>query len=451
MPTQKLSDKSIKNAKAPDGGRLMLWDSVVADDASLPGSFGIRVTSTGVKSWIIMYRVEDATAPRGVKQQYRKIGAYPALSLGKARDVARDALKLVGQGIDPIKAKEAEKQKVASIKTVREAVEVFMTRHVKKNNRSWHEIERVFNTYVVPKLGDKPLPSVGPGDIHDLLDGLVDAGHPYMANRLFAHTRKFFNWCAERSWVEDPPTKNIKKPAEEEARDRVLDDAEIKLFWESSGELGWPFGPLLKVLLLTGQRRNEVAGMRWVDLDFKKKVWTMPKGATKSKRQHDVPLSDGVVALLEALPKVTVLDEKTGNDVKSPYVFSTNGKKPVSGFSKSKKRLDDVISTTILKEQGSSKWTDEELDEVRLTAWRIHDIRRTAASGMAKIGIAPHVIEKVLNHSTGQISGVAAVYNRHEYLKEKTDALNAWARALDAIVQSDSRGENIINLPERGQ
>ena len=424
MPTQKLTDKAIKNAMAPDSGRAMLWDSVVADETSLPGSFGLRVTANGVKSWIIMYRIEDPKNPGKVKQQYRKFGSYPSLSLAVARETAREALKLAGQGIDPIQAKEAEKREVASIKSVGEAVEVFIKRYAKQKNRSWKEGERVFNVYIVPRMVERPLPSITPTDIHDVLDALMDAKHPYMANRVFAHTRKFFNWCAARHWITEPPTKHISRPAEEEARDRILDNGEIERVWQGCDDLGWPFGPYFKLLLITGQRRNEVAGMKWGHIDLSKKLWTLPKEETKAKRQHEVPLSPMAIEILEAVPQ------------KGMYVFSTTGKTPVSGFSRAKERCDKIIAANQLKSKGEKEWTDKELEKNLIPAWRLHDIRRTVASGMAEIGIAPHVIEKVLNHSTGQISGVAAVYNRHTYLREKTDALSAWARALEAVIVS---------------
>ena len=416
MPTQKLTDKTIKNAKAPDSGRVVLWDGVVANEASLPGSFGLRVTANGVKSWIIMYRIEDPKRPGKIMQQYRKIGSYPSLTLGQAREAAREALKLAGQGIDPIEAKASEKQKVADIKTVKEAIDAFVKRHVKKKNRSWKTIERSFALHVVPVLGERPLPSVTPTDIHELLDRLMDSGQPYAANRVLAHVRKFFHWCVERQWISEPPTRNIKSPGEEQARDRVMDNNEIKSLWSACDVVGWPFGPSFKLLMLTGQRRNEVAGMKWADIDFDKNVWSLPKEATKAKRQHDVPLTPMVIEILQDVPR------------NGEYVFSTTGKTPISGFSKAKPRYDKIIAE----------------DVGQIPPWRIHDIRRTVASGMAEIGIAPHVIEKVLNHSTGQISGVAAVYNRHTYLREKTDALSAWARALEAIVQS-SEG-NVVEL-----
>ena len=414
--TVKLTDKTIKNAKAPVGKRAMLWDSMFANDTSLPGSFGLRVTGNGVKSWIIMYRIEDEEEPGTMTQCYKKIGSYPALPLSKARDEAREALKLAGQGIDPIKDKESQKQKVAAIKSVSEAVDSFIKRHVKQKNRSWKSIERSFALHITPVLGEKPLPNVTPGDVHELLDRLMDQGQPYAANRVLAHVRKFFHWCVERQWIAEAPTRHIKSPGNEQARDRILNTEEIISLWSASDVIGWPFGPCFKLLILTGQRRNEVARMKWADIDLKKNLWTLPKEATKAKRQHDIPLAQMVVEILKAVPR------------NGEYVFSTTGKTPVSGFSKVKPRYDKIMI--------------EDIGPV--DPWRIHDIRRTVASGMAQAGIAPHVIEKVLNHSTGQISGVAAVYNRHTYLEEKTEALNVWARSLEAIIEP--KESNVVEL-----
>jgi len=425
MPTQMLYEKTVKNAKAPDGGRAMIWDSAIAEDRSIPGSFGIRVTGGGVKSWIIMFRIDG-------KQQYRKIGSYPALSLAAARDSAREALKSAGRGIDPIRAKAEEKRRVAKIRTVARAVDEFVDKYAKRNNRSWKEVERVLQVYVVPALGDRPLPSITASDIHGLLDALVDAGHPYMANRLLAHTRKFFNWCASRNWIADTPTKNIARPANEEARDRVLSDIEIGLLWRACDDLGWPFGPCFRFLLLTGQRRNEVATMEWANVDLDAGLWTLPRQATKTGRGHEVPLTPMAVQLIQSLPR------------NGPFVFSTTGRSPISGFSKAKARCDSLMVMASLDVDEGGIGAGEGHDGGGIPDWRLHDLRRTAASGMAEIGIAPHVIEKVLNHATGQISGVAAVYNRHQYLREKTDALAAWSRSLASIVEPD--GGNVVEL-----
>lgn len=406
MPTQKLTAKTIENIKPPRSGRLELWDRAISADTNLSGTFGLRVTANGSKSWVVMYRIDG-------KQRRQTIGSFPAYSLSKARGKAREALMLAGQGIDPVEAKKQEKRRVSDIKTVKQAVDDFIKRHAKRHNRSWREVERVFKAYVLPKWEDRPLPSITPADVHEVLDGIMDAGHGYMANRTFAHLRKFFNWCAGRHWISEVPTAVMKPPAKEEARDRILDKEEIKEFWERCEALGWPFGPCLKLLLITGQRRNEVARMKWEHLDLEEGLWTLPKEATKMDRLHEVPLSPMAVEILK------------GASHNGKFVFSTTGKTPISGFSRAKARLDK---------------------DSKLTGWRLHDLRRTAASGMAEIGMAPHVIEKVLNHATGQISGVAAVYNRHLYQREKQDALHAWARALESIIHPGKN--NVIEIRE---
>lgn len=432
MATLMLHEKTVKNATAVDGKRTVIWDSAISMDASLPGSFGVRITSTGVKSWIIMYRIENPKHPGKMKQYYRKIGTYPALSLSAARDLAREALKMVGRGVDPVEAREEVKMAVAAVKTVEEAIDTFISRYAKQKNRSWQEVDRVFRVYIKPKLGGRPLPSIEPGDIHDILDRLMDSGHPYMANRVFAHVRKFFNWCAERHWIDEPPTKNMSRPAIEVSRERVLSNEELLALWNACDDIGWPFGPFYRILLLTAQRRSEVASMKWEQIDFDKAVWTMPPESTKSKRTHDVPLSRSVVNILNGLPRG------------GPFVFSTTGKTPISGFSKVKGKIDALIAASQSKYSSLNTPSAQNLGPDAMPEWRNHDIRRTAASGMAEIGIAPHVIEKVLNHATGQISGVAAVYKRHSYNREKAEALNAWAQALETIVGIGN--DNVITL-----
>lgn len=401
MPNQKLTNKAVANAKPPATGRVRIWDTSVGVDTTLPGSFGLQVTERGVKSWVVMCRIPDARNPRKRKQRFVTLGHYPSLPLGKARDIAREILRQAGQGIDPVEAAGERRREKAAIKTIDEAVNDFIERYAKRNNRSWKETERVFRTYLLPKWKGRPLPSINPADIHEVLDALMDTGNPYMANRLLATVRKFFNWCHERNWISEVPTEGIKAPGKEEARERILNKDEIKAVWNASKDIGWPFGPFVRLLFLTGQRRSEVANMRWDDINSEKSLWTLPKEATKSDRLHEVPLSPAAVEILQDLPR------------KADFVFSTSGRSPISGFSKAKKSLD-------------------RLSEV--TDWQFHDIRRTVASGMAEIDIAPHVIEKVLNHATGQISGVAAVYNRHTYLEQKERALTAWAKALEVIL-----------------
>jgi integrase len=416
VPTIKLTAKAIDNIKPPTGGRTEYWDRSISSDTSLPGSFGLRVTPNGAMAWVLMYRVDNPANPNRKKQRRMTIGGYPAFSLAVARDQAREMLKLAGQGVDPVEARTTKKTEVANEHTVGTAVELFLERHSRRQNKpsTAKEVERVFNVYVLPIWSKRPISSIAPADVDNLIEEQVAAGNGYMANRLLAHTRKFLNWCVERRWLDVSPAAGIKAPAKEVARDRILTKDEIVQFWNGCNDLGWPFGPALKLLLLTGQRRDEVARMQWSHLDLDEHTWTLPKQETKAGRQHEVPLPNQAIEIIKALPR------------NGDFVFTTTGKTPISGFSKIKVRLDEATG---------------------IESWRFHDLRRTTASGMAEIGIAPHVIEKVLNHSTGQISGVAAVYNRHAYRKEMSEALNAWARTIERLVSPG--GDNIIELRGR--
>jgi integrase len=233
-----------------------------------------------------------------------------------------------------------------------------------------------------------------------------------MAKQTHATIRKLFYWALDRGVIDASPCVRVPVPAKAADRDRILNDDELRGVWNACEPLKWPFGPLVRMLILTGQRRDEVATMRWHDIDAGGALWTIPRELTKSDRAHEIPLSSPALHIIAALPKVD-----------ARLVFTTNGKVPVAGFSNAKRRLDEL-----------SQVQDRHL----------HDLRRTAATGMARLGIAPHVVEKVLNHRSGVISGVAAIYNRASYDAEKRAALEAWARKVHAIV--DGEPANVVTI-----
>ena len=200
----------------------------------------------------------------------------------------------------------------------------------------------------------------------------------------------------------------IDSPAAEVARDRVLDDREIKALLSALDKTAYPFGPMFKLLLVLGQRRGEVGSMRWSELDLYAKLWRLPASRSKNGQEHTLPLPDDVVDILCALPRFE------GSDV----VFSFDGVHPAKAFVAAKERIDEKMKEAL----GAA-----------FEPWVIHDLRRTAASGMAGIGVAPHVVERVLNHRSGTIKGVAAVYNRFSYQPEMRSALEAWSRRLAEI------------------
>ncbi|HEV7370696.1 site-specific integrase [Arenibaculum sp.] len=247
-----------------------------------------------------------------------------------------------------------------------------------------------------------------------MLDRIVDRGTRIRANRVFAYTRKFFNWCISRDLIATSPCVGVKPPAEERSRDRVLSAEELRLVWLATERQDWPFGPFVKLLLLTAQRLNEVAGMRWSELDLDAAMWTLPAERAKNDKAHHVPLSVQAIALIRSLPRLDGTD----------FVFTTTGRTPISGFGRAKQRLDETVQT-IRREE--AEVAGESFDKAAaFPEWRFHDFRRTAVTGMAEMGIAPHVADRILNHVQGTIRGVAAVYNRHAYLDERRKALQDW-------------------------
>lgn len=295
-----------------------------------------------------------------------------------------------------------------------------MQRHVSLT-RVEKEYRGAFKNEVLPHWGDRAIDRVERRDIIAMLDRIVDRGVPMRANRVFAYVRKFFNWCVSRDLIAASPCTGVRPPMPEQDRDRVLSDDEVRVLRLAAETLGWPFGPFVTMLLLTAQRLNEVAGMRWAELDLDAALWTLPAERAKNSQAHHVPLSPPAVTLIRSLPRLA----------HSEFLFTTTGATPISGFSRAKMRLDAAM-LSILRNEAMKRGEDP--DTVgRLPEWRFHDIRRTATTGMAQMGIAPHVADRILNHVQGTIRGVAAVYNRHTYLRERRQALELWAEKLATI------------------
>jgi integrase len=313
---------------------------------------------------------------------------------------------------------------------VRSVAEEFIAKYAKPRNRTANEVARMFELHLYPKLGSVRIEAVARRDVLDLLDSVEEKTSGARANRVLANVRRMFSWAVERSIIETSPAANVRAPGQERSRDRVLSDAEVRAFLAACHALGEPFGGLFKLLLLTGQRLDEVASMPWSELDLTGAVWNLPSERTKNKRASTVPLARQSVEILEGLMK------------RSPLVFpatyhrdrSRTEPQPVSGFAVVKRRLDAMM-----------------LDELRRTApeatlpgWRLHDLRRTAASGMARNGAPVFVVEALLNHKSGTISGVAAVYNRFDYADEKQAAASAWANYLDGLAGRSA--DNVVPI-----
>jgi integrase len=399
-----LTTKAVENAK-PDGNRREIPDGL------LTGLY-LVVQPTGAKSWAVRYR-------HGGKPRKLTLGAYPAIELGDAREAAKEALQAVAKGKDPATQKKADREEARAGRNLFEnVVAEFLERHA-KGKRTYSEIKRMFDHDVIPAWKGRRVQEITRRDVIELMDGLTDRGVGTMTNRVFSIIRKLFNWAVSRDIVTGSPCVGMRPPAQEASRDRVLSNDEIQRFWKATGAAGYPFGPLFRLLLITGQRLSEVAEVPWAEIDLEKRVWSLPKERTKNGRAHEVPLSDLAIETIECLPRIAGTRR---------LLFTTTGDTPVSGFSRAKKNLDTAMTAD--------------------ADWILHDLRRTVATGLQRLAIPPHVTEAVLNHKSGVIKGVAAVYSRYEYSEEKRSALDAWARRLREIVEG-RKADNVIELQSK--
>jgi integrase len=417
-----LTVKAIEAIKAeatrreiPDGGMpglyLIVQPKKERDGKTLPPSM----------SWAIRYRNDG-------RPRKHTIGSYPAYKLEAARKEASKHLRAVTEGRDP--AAEKSTRKDLKLEVVNDALDDFVKRHIETKNRAStiKERTRLFDKEVRPRWGKRTMKSITRLEIIQVLDEVAERA-PIVANRLLALLRKFFAWAVDRDIIDSSPmAKKISPPGEERTRDRILNDEEIRLVWLASGKMGYPFGPLIRLLLLTGQRRSEVAGWEWTELEIggNNQLWVIPAERSKNKKEHFVPLTSLALTELQGIPKLKLDDGE-----QSLFLFTTTGTTHVTGYGKAKSTLDAEIMKIAKKEAADRGEDPERVKE--LEPWTFHDLRRTAASGMARLGVAVHVVEAVLNHTSGSIKGVAAVYNRYDYADEKRAALSGWANLLSQI------------------
>lgn len=409
-----LSTKTVEAAK-PDPKRRYEMP-----DPALTGLY-LVVQPTGAKSWALRYRYAG-------RPSKLTLGRWPMMGLADARAAATVAIDKIERGTDPAAEVRAAKAPApeSDRDKVRTLVDQFTRRHL-QGLRSGLGVRRAFDLHVLPIWGDKDVQEISKRDVVDLLDSLVDAGKGTTANRVRAYLSKFFNWCAERDVIETPPTLTIKAPAKEKVRDRVLSDDEVRWLWLASEAEPFPWGAFARMLLLTGQRLREVAEI--TDAEIKGDAWHLASDRTKNGRAHLVPLSGAVAGILNGIDRVA--DE--GGVVR--FIFTTTGTTPVSGFSKGLDHIQARMAALAAKERG---------EPVEIPHWTWHDLRRTAATGMARLGIPVRVTEAVLNHVSGTGGGIVAVYQRHDYADEKRQALEAWARFVTELVEG--KAGNVVRL-----
>lgn len=382
MPRLKLTDRTIRSLKPSERGQVDYFD------VSLPG-FGVRVSLGGEKAFVVLYRHE---------RRFRRltIGRYPQLSLKEARKTAKAHQHAVATGDDPAAKKREERE----AETFKELAKVYLDLHASKK-RSRDEDERIINKELIRKLGGMKATSIKSREIRDLVDGIAERGSGIMANRTLALVRKIFNFAIQREIVTQNPCSGVARPAEERQRERVLSEDEIKAVWKAcDGEPAW-VAAAMRLYLLTAQRKNEILGMRWDEVDLNSGWWTIPSERAKNSRSHRVPLGPQTLLILKQLRL------RSGG---SPFVFpSGRGDAPLVTI---QKPVDRIRTATGID-------------------FHVHDLRRTAASHMAGMGIARLTISKILNHVE---KGVTAVYDRHSYDPEKREALLRWESQLLQIV-----------------
>ena len=376
-----LTDKTIEALK-PEPKRYEVHD------LRCPG-LSLRVMPSGRKTFNIKFRY-------GVTQKRMKLGVYPRLSLATAREKANALLQQVDEGVDPTKRRRTTDMRVENV--CRE----FIRLHAQPRNKSWREAERILEREFISQYAQCDIREIKRWHVLEIMDAAQARRAYYQANRILSHVRKLFNWCVERGILEASPIVGLKPPTPEKSRERFLTDDEIKRVLRACRNEVYPFRQIVPMLLATAQRRGELTEMRWSEVDLEEKVWVIPAERAKNGKEHYVPLSEFAIGLLNEVPRFLDCD----------YVFTTTRRSPVSGYSKWLRRL----------------WAESET-----SGWRYHDLRRTAATNLAKLKVSQPVTEKILNHISGVVSGIALVYNRYDFADETRDALEKWGQRLTEL------------------
>jgi integrase len=396
MARMKLTARFVESVTAAE--RADYWDELVR-------GLVLRVSPSGVKAWTAVYRRASDGAKRRVT-----LGKFPTMTLDKARARALAVMSAAAEGEDPAGKRRAQRDAL----TVRELGALFVEKHSKRNKRTWREDERLLRVDVEPIIGAMKIQAVKRRDIADVIDAKADAGRVTQSTRLLALVRKLFAWAVENDYLDASPVTGVKPRGKPVRRERVLGEGEIATIFATlpQAALSAETRAVLQLLFYTGQRSGEVCGMRASEIDLAGASWLIPAQRTKNARPQLVPLAPPALAIIAGYLRALDPQDRTGD-------------KPL--FSR--------IGTPI--ESNAIAHAVRRALQLLPEPWTPHDIRRTVATGMASIGIAPHVIEAVLNHVSGFRAGVAGTYNRHGFEAEKRAALEEWALHLDRVVARD--------------
>ena len=415
QPERERLTKRVVDAAEKGSSERFVWDSDVA-------GFGLRVTPQGVKSFVVQYRMKGERNSR----RYT-IGRYGAWTVDQARDRCKELVRGIEAGEHPREAKQAAA--AARAKAKADAVDREFSKIAerwlkaygiddqgKKRRAASLSTARGSIAKLRAKFDGRAIDTITKADVKALLADLPKAQAATRRN-LFAYARILWGYAEELELLQANPFHSIKAPRPPAKRDRWLDDSEFAIFWVATRKQSYPFAPFFRLLALTGQRRSEIAGMLWQELDRDAREWRIPGTRTKNHRPHSIPLSDAAIAELDAIaPKA-----------KWPVrglVFTVTGRTAISGMSRAKRRLDAEMAVMAVKAK-----------RAEIAPWRLHDLRRTVATGLQRLGVRFEVAEAVLNHISGARGGVAGIYQQHEWTTEKRAALDAWALHVAELIK----------------
>ena len=433
---KKLTVRGINALKpALPGTRYDIWDTEVSN-------FGLRVTDTGKISFNVMRRIGPKGAPvRRVVAEHRCGAEYTEGLLTQAREDARASLRDMSQGVDPKQKRALAIERDTKERAERRAnsfgavAEDFIKWHVLPKLRSGNDVASSIRRELIPAWGDRPIAEITRRDVVTLLEKVVADGRPYTAHHLIAYLSKLFNWAILRDVYglnASPIIRGIGKNVigAKKPRQRVLSDAELREVWRATEATSYPFGPFVRMLLVTGQRLREVANAKWSEFDLENALWVIPAPRMKGDAAHEVPLSGAALSILRALAALV-----EGKPRPSAFVFSTtDGRAPISGFSKAKVGLDRQL-TSMRADEGREA----------MPGFVFHDLRRTMRTNLSGLPIPDLVAELVISHAK---PGLHKIYDQHSYRDEKRRALDLWAAKLASIVDPDTHN-TVVSLSQR--
>jgi len=422
----KLTEHKIERLTVEPGRK----DRLIFDDGQR--GLAVRVNASGGRSYIAQFTLHG-------RKHRVPLGSCAALSLAKAREAAAAIMGDVAKGRNPAEERKDATAKAKQVRhrlTLGKLIDEWERLHL-SNRRTRYAVEatralrKAFDRYLDRAAEDLDRPTVV-----RVIDGLrtaqgtasKPAGGEVMATRTASYGRAAFEWAVRRGTVSINPFDKLPMPQPAATRDKVLSDDELASVFKTAAEAAAPYGSIVQMLALTGQRRDEVASMAWAELSSDLTTWTIPGERTKNGAPHIVPLSEPAQAILRKLlpdaPEAWAreLEERRKSDA---IVFPSGNGTPFSAWSKFKTRLD--------KDSG-------------VTDWRLHDLRRTLATGLQRLGIRLETTESVLNHISGSRAGIVGVYQRHDWKIEKRAALDAWARHIETIVSGADDGSNVLRL-----